>query len=393
MSDLRLVFFHITEIKFTMNLDSFHLNLFNQICKSSTDKSENIFVSPLSISLALSMLLLGADGATKQQLEDVLGVVKDEELVGNLKNLNSLLNTKENGVVIKLANSIFPAKTIKLMKSYLAEMKEAFNCKVQCLDYEANAVKSKDFINAWVEDSTGKKIKNLIADLDPDTVCVLVSCIYFKGDWSVKFDSCDTYKRDFTCTGNKTTTVNMMSRESWYQYTHDFNNKFQCVKIPYKQKEFSMMIVLPHDKDDLDAVAKCVSENAIEDLEKSNRFRSTKLMLQIPKFKIEFGLNLTNYLQTIGIEHAFEKSANFSKMTDKNNVCVSEVCHKAFIEVNEEGTEAAAATYGRIIKFSMDDSDEEEPLIQFIVDHPFLFMVKHKNQTLFMGRVNSLPDC
>ena len=120
------------------------------------------------------------------------------------------------------------------------------------LDYEANALASKKFINARkAKASTEIKIKNLIADLDPSTGCVLVSCTSFNGDWLVKFHSNDTYKRDFTCTGNKTTIVNMMSQQNWYQYTHDFNNRFKCVKIPYNQKEFSMLIILPDEKMDL----------------------------------------------------------------------------------------------------------------------------------------------
>ena len=126
------------------------------------------------------------------------------------------------------------------------------------------------------EASTEIKIKNLmiadldpsivcvIADLDPSIVCVLVSCINFRGDWSVKFDSFHTYIRDFSCIGNKTTTVNMMSQKDWYEYMHDVTNKFQCVKIPYKQREFSMLIILPDDKDGLDSVVKSLSENRIE---------------------------------------------------------------------------------------------------------------------------------
>ena len=172
----------------SLDFNSFDLNLFNELCKSSKE-NENIFFSPLSISLALSMLLLGSDEATKKQIEKVLGIVKNEELLDQLKNLNEILNTSAEGLSVKLASCIFPDESFKVIQKYLADVKTAFNCQVQRLDYKKNAEDSKSTINKWVESCTEGKIKNLFASMEPETACVLVSCIYFKGDWYDEFKS------------------------------------------------------------------------------------------------------------------------------------------------------------------------------------------------------------
>ena len=166
-----------------MNFNSFDVNLFNKLCERS---DENIFFSPLSVSLALSMLVLGSDGTTKQQLEEALGVVKDEKYIEKLKSLNDVLNSDSEALKIKLANSIFPSETFQMVAKYKNDMKTAFKCQVKTLDYMKNSNKSKTIINDWVERCTNGKIKDLFASVDPETACAIVSCIYFKGDWHDK---------------------------------------------------------------------------------------------------------------------------------------------------------------------------------------------------------------
>ena len=180
-----------------------------------------------------------------------------------------------------------------------------------------------------------------------------------------------------------------MCQENSYQYMHDENNKFQCVKIPYKQRDFSMLIVLPDAKDGVDAVVKCISQNRIEDLEKNNKFYSRTLRLQIPRFRVQVRMNLDSHLKALGIKNAFEQSANFSKMTVDDKMHVSQVFHKSFLEVTEG--EAVAATRTDAKKHSS-RSNQSKP-IPFIVNRPFVFMIKYMNLTLFMGKVNALPGC
>ena len=184
----------------SLDFNYFDINLFNELCKSSKE-NENIFFSPLSISLALSMLLIGSDEATKKQIEQVLGIVKNEALLDKVKNLNEILNTSAEGLSVKLASCIFPDESFTVIRKYLADLKTSFNCQVQRLDYKTNAEKCKLTINQWVERCTEGKIKNLFANIEPETVCVLVSCIYFKGDWRDEFDSYYTRDCDFLLKG------------------------------------------------------------------------------------------------------------------------------------------------------------------------------------------------
>ena len=164
-----------------MNFNSFDINLFNKLCESS-DENKNIFFSPLSISLALSMLLLGCNGATRQQLEKALGVVRDEKLLGQLKALNEELNSNSKGLQLELANSVFPSETFQMIAKYISDMENAFKCQMQSLDYMNNSDRSKTKINDWVAGCANGKIENLFSKMSPNTACVLVSCINFKGD-------------------------------------------------------------------------------------------------------------------------------------------------------------------------------------------------------------------
>ena len=157
-----------------MNVNSFEVNLFNKLCES-TDENKNIFFTPLSISLALSMLLVGSNGATKQQLEEALGLVKDEQLLSKLKALNDVLNSNFEGLQIKLANSVFPSKTYGMVEKYKNDMKTALKCQMQSLDYMNSPNKAKVIINDWVASCTNGKIKDLFSDIDSDTACFLIS--------------------------------------------------------------------------------------------------------------------------------------------------------------------------------------------------------------------------
>ena len=372
-----------------MHDNSFDVNLFNKLCES-TNESKNIFFSPLSISLALSMLLVGSNGRTKQQLERALGTVKDEELLSKLKALNDVLCSNSEGLQIELANSVFPSKTFEMVEKYKNDMKTAFKCQMQSLDYVHNSGKSKSIINNWVANCTNGKIKDLFAEIDPDTACVLVSCIYFKGDWYRKFKSRSTEDSPFYCTDKKTSTVKMMTQTNYYPYASIDEKGFKCVKIPYKQPDFNMLIILPDERFGLKDLISKLDVKTIEDIKKDENFIRKEVLLKLPKFKIEYEANLNETLRSLGIEDAFDElKSDFSAMsTQPKGLYVDKVVHKAFIETNEEGTEAAAATGVRIIQMSLKQHVIE--LIQFTVDHPFVFMILYKMQTLFMGKITSM---
>ena len=376
-----------------IDLYKFNHDLFQKLCEVSKEH-ENIFFSPLSISTALSMLLIGSDGYTKQQIEKSLGFVKNKSLLQDLKNLNSMLNfaTGETIKCIKLANSLFSDKSIKLLKNYLEEMRSTYNCEVIGLDFMNSAEESKDVINKWVETNTNEKIKDLFKSINPETACILVSCIYFEGDWVNKFKRHKTVEGNFYCLNNSVSVVKMMCAKGSFSWKQDTERKFQCVKLSYKPHnrmlpaDFYMLVILPDEKFGLDEVAKSLDAKTIKSLTDNDSFRNRGLDLKIPKFKLSYEINLNETLKLLGITDAFdENSANFNEMT-KDQIFVSEAVHKAFIEVNEEGTVAAAAT-GIRTKLLRCRNYEDHP---FIVDHPFMVLIQHKQQTLFMGKINSL---
>ena len=377
--------------KLSMNFNSFDVNLFNKLCESS-DGNKNIFFSPMSISLALSMLLVGSDGTTKQQLEKALGVVKNGDLLKNLKALNDVLSCNSEALKIKLANSVFPSKNFQMISKFKSDAKYALKCAVKTLDYKKNAEKSKTIINDWVASCTDGKINELFSEFDPETACVLVSCIYFKGDWLHQFKSRSTRDAPFYCNKKKTSQVRMMIQQNRFGYRAVRAKKFKCLKIPYKEQDYSMVIILPNNRFGLNDVIKKLTIKTIESLKDDKEYRETLVTLEMPKFKIEYEASLNEKLRLLDIKDAFdEENADFSAMSkdalkyDDARLHVSEVVHKAFIETSEEGTEAAAAT-GIAWKLPRKAAPKS---IDFTVDHPFVFMILCKDQTLFMGKVTS----
>ena len=378
-----------------MNLNSFNQVLFQKIC-SASNGNENIFFSPLSISTALSMLLLGSDGETKQQIEKALGVVTCETFFHNLKNQNKLLNTATYNLTIKLASSIFPDKSFNILEKYLKNMKKAFNCEVKRLDYKKEANKSKQVLNEWVETSTNEKIKDLFKSIDPRSACILVNCIYFEGKWLNGFKSNSTREGKFYCSNDSISTVSMMSQKASFLYKHDVENNFQCVKLFYKPRncgmpnKFYMLIILPDDKFGVDEVAKKIDAETIRSLTNKDHlnFSNRYLDLKMPKFELSYDIKLNETFKLLGISDAFdEKAANFSKMSP-DPIYVSDAIHKAFIDVDEDGTVAVTVTYCmQRHTCKINNPRKEHP---FIVDHPFIFLIQHDHQTLFMGKINSL---
>ena len=385
---LTSIFENFDENKF----NAFDVDLFKKLCESS---DENIFISPLSVSLALSMLLLGSSGATKQQLEKALGVEVDKHLTSQIKSMNNILRSNSSSLQIKLANSVFPSKTFKMINKYKSEVVNAFKCQIQTLDYEKNAPKCIKTINDWVASCTNGKIKDLLSDLKSDTACVLVSCIYFKCDWYDKFKKRNTCNGYFNCTEKKRSLVKMMHQRNHYLYRSVDESGFRCLKIPYKKPNFRMLIILPNKSFGLDEVINKLDDKAIESLKVDSNFRKEDVALKMPKFKIEYQTNLNKNLRSLGVKDVFEKwEADFGAMSrdarqPDRNLYVDEVIHKAFVETSEEGTEAAAATVvrGGLVRTCARKFSPRP--IYFTVDHPFLFLILYKNLTLFMGKVTS----
>ena len=361
---------------------AFAFDLFHQL----NGKAGNLFFSPYSISTALAMTYGGTRGETASQMAQALHFSSPQDkLPAAFAALRSHLNEAQGAdkVTLAIANSLWPSNRYKFLDSYVSLLKTDYGVSVTPLDY-AKTEAARGIINQWVEYKTNDKIKDLIGPgvLSPDTKLTLVNAIYFLGKWESVFQPKDTKPWIFRVGPDKTEDVPMMSQTSRFLYA-DLGS-LQVLELPYQGKELSMLIVLPKAPDGLSAIEASLSPQTLS--EWTSKLAKTEVIVRVPKFKMTWGTeNLTTPLEALGMKDAFDaNAANFSGMDgDPHGLSIGLVLHKAFIDVKEEGTEAAAAT-AIGMRASM---VEAEP--SFLADHPFLFLIQD-NQTgsiLFMGRL------
>ena len=359
----------------------FGFNLFNEILNAEQDK--NVFISPFSVSVALAMTLNGAADATEQAMTDTLQLQdNDSEAINTSYGLLlQAFKTSDPKVTLTIANSLWADQHFTFNQDFLQRNTDYFRAEVSTLDFsDPNSVNT---INQWVNTNTNGKIEKILGQIDPNEVLFLINAIYFKGAWQTEFDSEKTRDNPFHLANGSQKQVPMMNREDKYPFYYTSN--FAAISLPYGDGRVSMSIFLPSPDSSLDQF--------LENLNAENwknwisQFREQKVGVQIPKFKIEYGTNLNDVLKALGMGTAFDRgAANFSRMlpdgaTLTRNLFISRVNHKAYVEVNEEGTEAAAVTKVGI-------GVESSPP-QFIVNRPFFFAI-HDNETkavLFMGTV------
>ena len=351
---------------------------FKQLDKE--DRERNILISPLSISTALAMTYQGAGTTTKEAMAGVLGYtgIEDAKLKESYQNLIPYLNGLDDKVELNISNSLWVREGEELKEDFLTANKDSFKASVTPLDF--NKANAPDQINQWVSEATNKKIDKIInSPLPSDTIMYLINAIYFKGDWAEQFDSKNTAKAQFRAGNGSTNEVMMMSRTGKVEYGK--GGDFQAVRLPYGKGKAAMYCILPEKDQTINDFIATLDTGRWKGIKESIRERD-EVNLQLPRFKLEYGIrNLNDSLTALGMGEAFTDKADFSGIGD--NVCISRVLHKAVIEVNEEGSEAAAATAVEIRPTSA-----AEPLA-FIADRPFLFVIAD-DQTgtiLFMGKV------
>lgn len=375
----------------------FPYTLFNK----SVEDDNNLFFSPYSISTALSMAWVGAENNTALQMAALLGysLPKDEQ-IKLIRQSQSILNDlgKNGKATLTVANALFDARRYEhlLMPKFKKSIRENFQAEMFSLDFD-DAVGSADFVNSWVEQKTAKRIKNLIT---PDHIrgsndgMVLVNAIYFNGMWKKKFNPDFTMEdRFYTVSnpGDKSHSKNVMMMHARDIYPHAKVPGYQILELPYEEGELSMMIILP---DDIAKAEKELSATLVKSWQKELKERELKIF--IPKFKLDTALpNLSKTLKELGMTDAFNsKSADFSGIRNPQGgpgLYIMDVIHKAFVEVKEEGTEAAAATGIVMATKSAATPPPEVPV--FRADRPFIYMIMHKasNTPLFMGKFCDPP--
>lgn len=351
------------------------------------NEQENLFFSPFSMTAALSMTYAGAAGNTASQMEDALRfTLTGNDLHEAVGLLDGSLQVDENKQLLTTANSLWGQDGYPFLVDFLTTCKSCYDAPLGELDFMTDAENSRQLINYWVESKTNNRIKDLMPEgsVTTYTRLVLVNCIYFKCAWDEVFDENMTSTKDFHKLGGQTISCDMMhmySTQNSFDYAETAD--FQMVEIPYIGEKFSMYVVLPRADDGLSAVKSSLTWAHLE-AAMDNMTSTYMLPLEIPKFKVETDYDLMEPLQNLGMVDAFDPiKADFSGIDGGTDLHVTGVYHKAFVEVNEKGTEAAAATGIGVGGTSMPDGEE------FIADHPFMYFIVD-NATgciLFMGYV------
>ncbi|XP_067108385.1 leukocyte elastase inhibitor-like isoform X2 [Osmerus mordax] len=363
---------------------NFSLALFQKIAEETP--TGNVFFSPLSISSALAMVLLGARGNTATQMSESLHLhkTKDEVHVAFGK-LMAELNKKDAPYALSLANRLYGEQTYEFVKEFLGDTRKHYDAELETVDFQKNYEGARLNINGWVAKQTQDKIQNLLQEgiVDEMTKLVLVNAIYFKGSWEKKFKDTNTRDTQFKLNQNESKPVKMMYQKTKFPLTFIPEANCQILELPYVGKDLSMLIMLPNEITGLTKLEKNLSYENFLEWTRPDMMDMQEVQVGLPRFKLEQTLDLKAKLTSMGMTDAFDHAlADFSGMSPSNNLVLSKVIHKAFVEVNEEGTEAAAATAAvMMLRCAMMPAS-------FIADHPFLFFIRHNptNSVLFYGR-------
>ena len=363
----------------------------------------NLFFSPYSISTALALAYAGARGRTQEQMAEVLclptsadGLRKrgtsgepmtPEQFAQAFGRIIQDLNARggQGKYELRVANALWGQKDYEFLKPFIRLGEKQYGGKLQSVDFTGATEKARRTINSWVEKQTNDKIKDLIGPgtLDAMTRLVLTNAVYFKGNWASQFEEDQTRDEPFTLLTGARVQVPMMNQKAEFGYTE--TDKLQVLEMPYVGEELSMAILLPKKMDGLGQLEEDLSAEALTRWLAGTRKRD--VIVTIPKFKMTHKLSLESVLRAMGMTDAFSQAADFSGMTGRRDLFLSAVIHQAYVDVNEEGTEAAAATGGVMTLTSM--MPDRVPV--FRADHPFLFLIRDKTSgsILFFGRVTN----
>ncbi|XP_029817256.1 serpin B6-like [Manacus vitellinus] len=367
---------------------TFALDLLRKLCEKKS--GQNVFFSPFSISSALSMILLGSKGNTEAQITKVLSLNKAEDAHNGYQSLLSEINDPNTKYILRTANRLYGEKTFEFLSSFLESSQKSYHAGLEPTDFMNAWEDSRKRINGWVEERTEGKIQNLLAEglLDSLTRLVLVNAIYFKGNWEKQFNKLGTTERPFHINKNETKPVQMMFKTDIFNMTYIGNLQTKILELPYAGNELSMIILLPDAIQDgstgLERLERELTYEKLRDWISPEMMGSTEVRVSLPRFKLEEDYDLKPILSCMGMPDAFDSGkADFSGMSSGNELVLSEVVHKSFVEVNEEGTEAAAAT-AAVMMFTT----SVRIVPDFTADHPFLFFIRHNKSSsiLFCGR-------
>jgi len=386
--------------------NQFAFDLYKQLDEEQKQKEENknVFYSPYSISTALAMTYEGAKGKTAEEMKEVFYFPENSILRPNSAAVYNNINKGDKNYELKTGNALWLQQDYPFLEDYLTRVEDYYGGKAANLDFISETEKSRQTINIFIEEQTNNRIKDLIPQgvLKPDTRLVLTNAIYFKGTWEWEFDKSDTREQDFKISEDNVIKTEMMFMEpEKTNFNYAQTEKLQILELPYKDNEVSMLILLPRQGEEYDyQTGESITFNYnLEDIELTseklseykNQMKETKLdSISLPKFEFDSKYFMKDTLTALGMPTAFKDpalsgldGADFSGMTAERELFISAVIHQAFVKVDEQGTEAAAAT--AVVK----GLTSAMPRNVFQADHPFVFIIQEKEtgNILFMGKV------
>ncbi|MFC1951064.1 serpin family protein [Chloroflexota bacterium] len=358
--------------------NTFGFELLKEVVDQEGDK--NIFISPLSVSMALGMTLNGADGDTYEAMQQTLELagLTEEQINQSYESLIELLRGLDPDVAFQIANSIWYRQEFAVNQPFLDTCQDYFDAVVEGLDFDDPA--AANTINAWVDENTNGKIEEIVEPpIDPLTVMFLINAIYFKGTWKYEFDEGNTQSEPFYLHNDSEVQCQMMQQQATLDYYE--NDDFQAVDLPYGNGKYSMTVLLPDADKDIDELIAELNDESWN--EWTGNLSEEEVALYLPRFALEYEIKLNDVLKAMGMEVAFSGAADFTKINSSGGLYIEEVKHKTFVEVNEEGTEAAAVTSVEIRLSSVPDYTE------MIVNRPFIFVIRenHSGSILFAGKI------
>ncbi|XP_034366053.1 serpin B6 isoform X2 [Arvicanthis niloticus] len=369
---------------------TFALNLLKIL---GEDSSKNVFLSPMSISSALAMVFMGAKGTTASQMVQTLSLDKcsgngSGDVHQGFQSLLTEVNKTGTQYLLRTANRLFGEKTCDLLASFKDSCRKFYEAEMEELDFQGATEQSRQHINTWVAKKTEDKIKELLSPgtVDSDTLLILVNAIYFKGNWEKPFNKEGTREMPFKVSKDEEKPVQMMFKKSTFKMTYIGEIFTKILLLPYAGNELNMIIMLPDEHVELKTVEKEITFEKFIDWTSVDKMDEEEVEVFLPKFKLEENYDMKDVLSKLGMTDAFDGGrADFSGMSSKQGLFLSKVVHKAFVEVNEEGTEAAAATAAIMMMRCMRFTP------RFCADRPFLFFIQHvkTNGILFCGRFSS----
>ena len=363
--------------------NQFAFDLYSELNKA---EDSNIFYSPYSISAALAMTYEGAKAQTADEMKSVFHFPENDILRPNFATIYNEINKEGKAYELRTGNALWVQQDYPFLEDYTSRVEKYYGGKTANLDFVSEAEKSRQTINAFIEEQTNNKIKDLIPSgvLNSLTRLVLTNAIYFKGTWEWEFDKSDTHEQDFKITPENIVKTPMMSMDpDKAMFNYADTEDLQILELPYKGEDISMLILLPTEN--LDSIESSLTVKKLK--EYKSQMEETKLdSISLPKFEFDSKYTLNENLKALGMPTAFSMVADFSGIDGTKNLFISTVIHQAYVKVDEEGTEAAAAT-----GIVMELKSVPMPRNVFRADHPFIFIIQQKEtgNILFMGRVNN----